>query len=125
MDFTIVELSTALPLVQAGKIRLLAVTSEKRMPSLPDTPTLQELGYKDFFQGAWWGVFAPRSTPKNVRDTLEKTLLSVYGDAESKEYLDKNNFSAFLGAADVLKKFQEAEIKRESRLVTQFKIEKM
>ncbi|WP_233167987.1 Bug family tripartite tricarboxylate transporter substrate binding protein [Xylophilus sp. ASV27] len=125
VDFTIVELSAALPLVQAGKVRLLAVTSEKRMSLLPDTPTLQELGYKDFFQVAWWGVFAPKSTPRNVRDVLEKTLLSIYDDAESKEYLDRNNFNAFLGNADVLRKFQESEIKRESRLVTEFKIEKM
>lgn len=125
VDFTIVELSAALPLVQAGKIRMLAVTSERRMPSLPDTPTLQELGYKDFFQVAWWGVFAPKSTPKGNRDILEKTLLSLYSDAETKEYLNKMNFSAFLGDADALRKFQEDEIKRESRLVKEFNIPKL
>lgn len=49
IDFAIAEYSAALPLVQAGKIRLLAMTSDRRMPSEPSTPTLQELGYKEFF----------------------------------------------------------------------------
>lgn len=53
---------------------------------------------------------------------LEKSLLAIYSDADSKDYLDKNNFSAFLGTAEELRRFQESEIKRESRLVEQFKI---
>ncbi len=124
-DFTIVEMSAALPQVEAKKLRLLAVTSDRRMPSHPDIPTLQELGYKDFFQVAWWGVFAPAATPREVTEKLEKTLLSIYRDAETKEYLDRNNYSAFLGTSTELRQFQEAEIKRESRLVEQFKIPRM
>jgi tripartite-type tricarboxylate transporter receptor subunit TctC len=125
VDFTIVEMSAATPLVDAKKLRILAVTSDRRMPSHPDVPTLQELGYKDFFQVAWWGVFAPAATPRAVTEKLEKTLLAIYSDAETKEYLDKNNYSAFLGNNEELRKFQEAEIRRESRLVEQFKIPKM
>ncbi len=125
VDFAITELSAALPLVKAGKVRLLAVTSERRMPSEPDTPTLQELGYKDFFQVAWWGVFAPKSTPPKLVGALEKTLIDIYNDAESKDYLGKNNFSAFVGTSAVLRSFQESEIKRESRLVREFNIPKI
>lgn len=125
VDFTIVEMSAATPLVDAKKLRLLAVTSDRRMLSQPDVPTLQELGYKDYFQVAWWGVFAPAATPRAVAEKLEKTLLSIYSDAETKAYLDKNNYSAFLGTNEELRKFQEAEIRRESRLVEQFKIPKM
>jgi tripartite-type tricarboxylate transporter receptor subunit TctC len=125
VDFAIAEYSAGLPLVQAGKIRLLAMTSEKRLLNEPSTPTLQELGYKEFFQVAWWAVFVPKNTPKAIVSTLEKALLAIYSDTESKEYLDKNNFSAFLGTAEELRKFQEFEIKRESRLVDQFKIPKL
>lgn len=125
IDFAIAEYSAALPLVQAGKIRLLAMTSDRRMPSEPSIPTLQELGYKEFFQVAWWGVFAPKNTPNAVVSALERSLLAIYSDADSKEYLDKNNFSAFLGTAKELRRFQESEIKRESRLVDQFKIPKL
>ena len=124
-DFTIVEMSAGLPHVESKKLRLLAVTSDRRMPAYPDIPSLQELGYKDFFQVAWWGVFAPAATPRAITAKLEKTLLDIYGDAESKDYLDRNNYSAFLGTAEELRKFQESEIRRESGLVEQFKIPRM
>lgn len=125
VDFTIVEMSAAMPLVEAKKLRLLAVTSDRRMLAYPDIPTLQELGYKDFFQVAWWGVFAPAAVPRSVTEVLEKTLLSIYSDAETRKFLDKNNYSSFLGSASELRSFQEAEIQRELRLVEQFKIPKM
>jgi len=125
VDFTIVELSAALSLVQAGKVKILAVTSEKRMPSLPQVPTLQELGYGDFFQVAWWGVFAPKSTSQDVVGKLEKALLSIYADTESKAYLDQNNFSAFTANAEELRRFQKSEIERETSLVKQFDIPRL
>lgn len=125
VDFTIVEMSAAMALLQAQKIRLLAVTSDRRMAAFPDVPTLQETGYRDYFQVAWWGVFAPSGTPPAAAATLERTLLEIYSDSETKEFLSKNNYSAFLGSAEELRKFQEGEIKRESRLVTQFKIPRM
>ncbi len=125
IDFVIAEYSAGLPLVQAGKIRILALTSDRRLPSAPEIPTLQELGYKEFFQVAWWGVFAPNNTPSTIVSTLEQSLLSAFTDNEGKEYLLKNNFSSFTGGADELKRFQEAEIKRESRLVDQFKLPKL
>jgi tripartite-type tricarboxylate transporter receptor subunit TctC len=124
-DFAIVEYSAGLPLVQAGKIRLLAMTSDKRMASEPTVPTLQELGYKDFFQVAWWGIFAPAKLPSAVGTKLEKALLDAFADTETKTFLDKNNFSAFPGSAQELRRFQESEIKRETRIVEEFKIPKM
>ncbi|WP_428851159.1 Bug family tripartite tricarboxylate transporter substrate binding protein [Imbroritus primus] len=125
VDFAITEYSTGVALVKADKIRLLGVTSDKRMASEPNAPTMQELGYKGFFQVAWWGVFAPKGTPKPVIQRLEDALLTVYRDAETKSYLDKNNYSAFLGTAEELRRFQRSEIERESRLVRQFKIPKL
>lgn len=125
VDFAIVELSAALPMVQAKKLNLLAVTSEQRMPNEPNTPTIQELGYKSYFQVAWWGVFAPKGTPENIRIALEQSLLKIYGDAQTKEYMDRNNFSLFVGDSASLRKFQESEIQRETRLVNKFNIPKM
>lgn len=125
VDFVVAEYSAGMPLVKAGKIRLLAMTSERRMRSEPDTPTLQELGYKEFFQVAWWGVFAPQGTPKAVISRLESSLLTVFKDAETAQYLEQNNFSPFTASADELRAFQKAEIERESRLVNRFNIPKL
>ncbi|WP_066736012.1 tripartite tricarboxylate transporter substrate binding protein [Cupriavidus sp. D384] len=125
VDFAIAEYSAALPLIKAGKLRILALTSEKRMGTDPEVPTLQELGYKDFFQVAWWGVFAPKGTPKAVIAKLEGTLLSAFKDSETTQYLEQNNFSAFTANADELRSFQKTEIERETKLVDRFGIPKL
>ncbi len=122
VDFVIADYSGALPLLQGKKIRMLAATIDKRLPAQPELPTVQEMGYKEFFQVAWWSVFAPAGTPKPVLDKLEKSLLNAYADKETNEFLARNDYISFPGTAQELHKFQLSEIQRESRLVNQFKI---
>jgi tripartite-type tricarboxylate transporter receptor subunit TctC len=59
-------LPSALPYVQAGKLRALAVTSAHRSPAAPELPTISESGYPGFSADAWSGLFAPRGTPQAV-----------------------------------------------------------
>ncbi|MBI2728372.1 MAG: tripartite tricarboxylate transporter substrate binding protein [Polaromonas sp.] len=65
---------TASPLVSSGKLRALAVTTPKRSTLLPDTPTLKELGYKDFDVSSWISLMAPRGTPPEVVQKLNAAL---------------------------------------------------
>ncbi len=60
------SLSTALPHVRGGRIRALAVTSAKRHPALPETPTLEELGLRGFNSVQWYGVHGPAGIPREV-----------------------------------------------------------
>jgi tripartite-type tricarboxylate transporter receptor subunit TctC len=60
------NLSDALPHAAAGTVRLLAVTSDKRAPKIPDVPTLIESGYPGFTILVWNGLFAPAGTPKDI-----------------------------------------------------------
>lgn len=106
VDFTIVEMSAAMPLVEAKKLLLLAVTSDRRMLAYPDTPTLQELGYKDFFQVAWWGVFAPAAVPHCIDPvktcsgvTVEKETHHEYVDGRRNQAMDRQAQDG-IGAAD-------------------------
>jgi tripartite-type tricarboxylate transporter receptor subunit TctC len=124
VDFVIADYSGAIALLQANKIRMLAATTDKRLAAQPAVPTLQELGYKDFFQVAWWGIFAPAATPRPVVASIEKTLLSIFSDKETADFLARNNYVSFTANGEALRKFQAAEIERESRLVDQFKIPK-
>ena len=55
-----------MPQVKSGKLRALAVTSARRSTSLPDVPTVAELGFKDFDVSTWYGLFMPAGTPKDV-----------------------------------------------------------
>lgn len=73
-------LSAALPLIQAGKLKALAVTSEQRWPALPDTPTVAEVLGKPFSHLTWLGVLAPAGTPPEIVSRLNATLNDVLQD---------------------------------------------
>lgn len=68
------SLSTALPHIRGGRIRALAVTSAKRHPALPDTPTLEELGLKGFNSVQWYGVHGPAGIPRDVVRRLNEEI---------------------------------------------------
>ncbi|MGV3569928.1 MAG: Bug family tripartite tricarboxylate transporter substrate binding protein [Ramlibacter sp.] len=63
--------------IQTGKLKLLAITGEKRHPAFPGTPTFAELGVKDFAPVAWQGLLAPAGTPKAVVDRLAAAMKLV------------------------------------------------
>ena len=80
-DFAIPIAGTAIPAVRAGKLRALGVTSAKRMPSLPDVPTMREL-FKDelYVQESWYGLWAPAKTPPNVVRAMHALAVKVLAD---------------------------------------------
>ncbi|MBC5764573.1 Bug family tripartite tricarboxylate transporter substrate binding protein [Ramlibacter albus] len=80
-------IATALPNVQGGKLKALAVTSVKRSPLLPDVPTVQESGMGDFDVTAWFGVFAPAGTPDAVVTKLNADLTSIIQSSEMQKKL--------------------------------------
>ncbi len=67
-------LGAAGPMLQAQRMRALAMLGSNRTPSLPDVPTMQELGYKDFAFNGWLGILAPTGTPQAVIDRLHKAI---------------------------------------------------
>ncbi len=84
--FTFPALITVRGNIQAEKIRMLAVTSSTRLPSLPDVPTFKELGYEKMSVGAWYGYFAPKETPAAVIKTFNDALAKLLKD---KTFVDK------------------------------------
>ena len=62
----VLDTAAGLPQIRAGKVKALAVMSKKRLPSLPDVPTLDEIGIKDFEVAAWQGLFVPKGTPPDI-----------------------------------------------------------
>ena len=79
VQFDLDQVSVALPFIKDGRTRALAVTSPKRLPQLPDVPTLQELGFKGFAAETFTGILAPAGVPKEIvqkfSDALRKVLL--------------------------------------------------
>ena len=83
------NMPSALPHVKAGKLRSLAVTSAQRSPSAPDVPTMNEAGVAGFDVQSWFGLVAPKGTPKEIITRVNAEAVKALGSAEIKErFLD-------------------------------------
>jgi tripartite-type tricarboxylate transporter receptor subunit TctC len=77
-------------LMDAGKVRALAITSEKRSPLLPDVPTFKEAGL-DYPGQGWWGLAAPKGTPGPVIDKVHAAFAAVFNDPKFVAYLEQQS----------------------------------
>ena len=71
------QLSSSYAEIKAGTLRALATTASKRIESLPDVPTVRELGFPNLELEGWNGVFAPAKTPKDIIDRLQREISSA------------------------------------------------
>jgi tripartite-type tricarboxylate transporter receptor subunit TctC len=76
-----------LSIIQEKKVRALAVTSLKRVPFLPDVPTMDESGFPGFNVTTWWGVFVPVGTPAAIIDRLNRATVKIMATPEMREKL--------------------------------------
>jgi tripartite-type tricarboxylate transporter receptor subunit TctC len=85
--------ATVTPLVKAGKLKALAVTSEQRLPILPDVPTLKEAGFEGIGTNAWNAMFAPRAVPKEILDTMTAAIAEVLTSGKAAKQLEELQFT--------------------------------
>lgn len=79
--------------VPGGKVRTLAVLSEKRSPKLPDVPSLVELGIKGVPEGPWQGLAAPKGLPEEIKNTLIEALRKAVQEPYWKDFLEKFGYA--------------------------------
>jgi len=84
-----INLSSTLPHIRAGRIKALATTAPRRLPELPEVPTLAELGYAGIGTNAWQGMFAPAATPKPIVDKIYGAVAAVLGKSDMRDNLGK------------------------------------
>jgi tripartite-type tricarboxylate transporter receptor subunit TctC len=87
VTFMFDQITAALPLVQAGKLKLLAVTTAKRMALAPDLPTMQEAGVKGFEMASWQAVYAPKNLPAPIAQRLATEIHKILLTPEVKDKL--------------------------------------
>ena len=91
---------SAVPLVRAGKLRALAVSSAERLPSLPDVPTVAEAGYPGFDLSFWVGFFMPKATPAPILETLHREIVAAAKDPAVEERLGSQGVVSVLSPAE-------------------------
>jgi tripartite-type tricarboxylate transporter receptor subunit TctC len=117
-DFIVMDVPVAAEQIKSGKLRALAVTGEKRSPTLAQVPTVAEAGLKGFQPvDQWWAVFAPAATPPAIVSRLEAVFNRVVGSDDTKMFLANGGAEPFPGNAVHLKELLAADIKRWRGLV--------
>lgn len=107
----------AVPLIRAGRLRALAIYGDKRLDSLPDVPTIAELGVKDAALQIWYGLFAPAGTPQQIVNRLNGELRAVLTTRDVQDTFAKAGIFPAPMAVDEFTAFVKAETDRWGRLV--------
>ncbi|MFO1305526.1 MAG: tripartite tricarboxylate transporter substrate binding protein [Burkholderiales bacterium] len=118
VTFMFDQLTAGLPLVKAGKLRLLAVTTAKRSPLSPETPTMAEAGIPNFEMSSWQAVYAPKGTPKPILDKLNAEIVKILKDPATKQKMqDTMGIDVVASSPEELAKVMQSEIPRWAALV--------
>jgi tripartite-type tricarboxylate transporter receptor subunit TctC len=112
-----VNVPSGLSLVQAGKLRVLAVGSPKRITAMPDVPTVAELGYPGFDVSLWMGLLMPAGTPAGVVDRMSKEVEHALADPALARKIEEQGAEPAYTPPAVFSKFVADETKRFDELV--------
>jgi tripartite-type tricarboxylate transporter receptor subunit TctC len=110
-------ISTAKPLIQGGKVRLIGVTTPRRMPQFPDVPTVGESGLPGFEFNSWFALLAPAGTPKEIRQRLADEVKKALDDPEVRAKLDAQGLTPRGTTPDELGAATKAQLQKYGELI--------
>ncbi|ART53522.1 LacI family transcriptional regulator [Acidovorax carolinensis] len=122
VDASFMNINTAMPQIQAGKLKALAITSAKRSSLLPNVPTLEESGIKDANVYSWQAVAGPKGLPADVKAKLNSAIASILNEPQTKAKLQELGFEMVLNTPEQFAAFQAAEYARWAKLIVARKI---
>ena len=100
VQFAFLTLPSIISMLKANRLRALAVTSQKRIPALPNVPTVAESGYKDFVTESWYGLVGPAKLPAAIAATINAEVEKVLKQPEVIAKLDAEGNEPLGGSAD-------------------------
>jgi tripartite-type tricarboxylate transporter receptor subunit TctC len=115
-------ISSARPHLDAGTLRALAVTGEKRNPAVPDVPTFQEAGLGGVTASTYWGVLAPRGTPQPIIDRLSAEFAKAVKDPAVVARIDQLGYLPIGGGPADYGQNLKSEIEKWADVITKANI---
>jgi tripartite-type tricarboxylate transporter receptor subunit TctC len=112
-------IASALPLIQSGKLKALAVTSPKRSPVVADLPTIAEAGVANYAADTWHGVLAPAATPAAIVAKLNAEIVKILNTPEIRESLAKQGADPAPMTPDQFRAYIKAEVMKYAKVVKQ------
>jgi len=117
LDMILDTTTSAVPLIKGDKVRPLAVASATRLPDFPNVPTFAEAGYPGFEVNAWYALYAPAKTPREVLARLGTELARVMKMPEVVERFNALGVRTSAGNAQELARFQQEELDKYGKLI--------
>lgn len=117
VDEVIVSVASILPLIRQGKVRPLAVLSEKRVAALPDVPTAKEAGIDDFQVSIWYGMFAPAGTPREIIARLNQEVFRALGSKDMQQRMDATSINPWPGTPEQMGELLRTETARYATII--------
>jgi len=111
------SLIQTLPHIRTGRLKPLGVGSAKRVPALPDVPTISEAGVPGYEATNWWGIVAPAGTPRPVIERLHKELTVILASAETKKRFETEGGETAQMSSEEFGRFISAEIVKWAKVV--------
>ena len=108
---------SALPQVHAGRLRGLAVTSARRFPSAPEFPTVTESGLPGYVAVAWYGVFAPDGTPREIIQQLNTDIVKIIHAPDVKELLLKQGAESYATTPEEFARVVQRDVAKWAKVV--------
>jgi tripartite-type tricarboxylate transporter receptor subunit TctC len=115
-------LGTVAALVRGGQLRLIGVCTQKRLPSFPDVPTIDESGLPGFFFNSWFAMLAPAGTPKEIVARLHTEVLKALGDADIRRKLEELGFAVRGSSPEELGAMTRDQLAKYARLIKEMGI---
>jgi tripartite-type tricarboxylate transporter receptor subunit TctC len=118
VQYMLINLASGLSFVQSGRIKALAVTTEKRLPQLPNVPTMAESGLPGIGTNAWNGMFAPAGVPGDVMKQIHARVKSLMEAPQMRETLSKSFMSVVVNdSPEAFDEFVRAEVDKWGKVV--------
>lgn len=117
VDVFFATMPAAMPFVKSGKLRALAVTSEKRSLLMPELPTISETGLSGYSATTWYGLYAPKGTPPEIINQINRATLDVLQNNELRERLIQRGFEPIGNSPKEFALFISSEIAKWAKVV--------
>lgn len=115
-DFSLMGSGEVIGQLKAGQLKALGIMADNRIETLPDVPTLKELGH-NVVSGTWRGIAVPKGTPKEIVDTLDAAIKKVTESEDFKEFMNNSTFGVQYLSQEDFKEFIEKDTETIDKIV--------